>query len=90
MGNRGILAKLITQVLSVITRRYKFQIIKQNSGEHCTVWSEKKAAMATLCKLDTVSRQDLLTLQLIQGVYDANLKKTLQNKTTTIFVAWSG
>ena len=80
MGNRGLLAKLRTHMLSVVKRIYKFQIIKQNSGEHCTVWWEKKAAMATLCKLDTVSRQDIFILQLIQGVYDANLKKTLLNK----------
>ena len=41
------------------------------------IWWEKKATMATLCELDTVSRHDILILQLIQGVYDADLKRTL-------------
>ena len=36
--------------------------------------------MASLCELDKVSKQDILTLQLIQGVYDKELKMTLLNK----------
>ena len=79
-GDRGLLAKLRTHVLLVNTRRYEFQTLTQSLGERCTTWWEKKTAMATLCKLDTVSKQDILTLELVKGVYDTNLKKVLLNK----------
>ena len=80
MGDRGLLSRLRTCVLSVNTRRYEFQTKKQHAGEQCTLWWEKKATMAELCKLDTVSNHDILTLQLIEGVYDANLRRALLNR----------
>ena len=67
-------------MLSTNTRRYEFQTRTQKTGERCITWWEKKAAMAGLCELDTVSKQDVLILQLIQGVYDADLKRALLNK----------
>ena len=79
-GDQGLLATLRTHVLSVNARRYKFQLRDQHRGERCASWWERKTAMASLCELDTVSEQDILVLQLVQGVYDEELKRTLLNK----------
>ena len=63
-GDRGLLATLRTHVLSMNARRYEFQIKNQHVGEQSTSWWERKTAMASLCELDTVSKQDILVLQL--------------------------
>ena len=79
-GGRELLAKLRRYALPVNIRRYDFQSSKQKRGEEFNTWWEKKTAMAQLCELDTMSRSDILVTQLVQGVQDTDLKRTLIDK----------
>ena len=67
-GGRGLLAKLRSHTLPINERRYEFQSSKQKRGEEFATWWEKKAAMAELCDLSTMSETetDFLATHLVQ------------------------
>ena len=87
-GEDGCLAKLKNYFLDdypLMMRRHQFQECVQAPGESFKTWWDRTKAKAMECALETMSKDDMLMLQLIRGMIDSMLRKRLlQEKDPTM------
>ena len=58
----------------LLLRCQQFQACVQSPGEPFSVWWAKKKAKAAKCQLEEITPEDLMSLELIRGVYDPKLR----------------
>ena len=78
IGDNSCLTKLkeiFLQLNPLFLRRYDFQTCVQKPSQTFPEWWAIKLTKAKECDLDTISKDEILLLELIRGVHDPKLKE---------------
>ena len=80
MGHGGIIDKLRSYYIDdcpLICRSHAFTVCREEHGEPCLAWWERKMIKAQEGMIDSMTVDNWLELELIRGVNDQNLQKRI-------------